>query len=153
MMPETALALVRQARTMRLASIGADGAPNVAAFWYEFDGDRFCFASVENATIRNLRKDPRAAILVDVGDRIEELRGVSVKGIATVHKPKEAPEAVKRAIRRMEERWAEEIRSPAYMAYVNRERRAMVLVEVRPDSIAWFDLGQPYREERHRTKA
>src|SRR2546430_17670205 len=109
MMPEGALAVLRQARTMRLASVGPDGSPNVAAFWYEFDGERFSFASVENATIRNLRKDPRAAILVDVGNQIEDLRGVSVKGMATIHKPKEAPEAAKRAVRRMEGRWAEEV--------------------------------------------
>ena len=127
---EAAREVLGAARTMRLATVGEDGGPNVAAFWFLYDRDRICFATVENATMRNLRRDPRVALVVDVGDGISELRSVAVKGEAAVYAPREAPSELRRAIRSMNERWAEEIRSPVYEAYVRHEKRAPVLVEV-----------------------
>jgi len=136
------------ARTMRLATVGENGAPNVAAFWFVYDRDRVCFATVENATVRNLRRDPRVALVVDVGDGISELRSVTVKGEATPYAPRQAPSELRRAIRSMNERWAEEIRSPVYEAYVRHEKRPGVLVEVTVESASLFDLGLHYRKEQ-----
>lgn len=146
-LPESVLAVLAKAQTMRLATIGPDGAPSLAAFWFHFDGERICFATVENATVRNLRRDPRLAIIVDVGDRIEDLRSVTVKGTAQVFAPREAPPAVRRAIRAINERWAEEIRSPVYEAYVRHEKRAPLLVEIAIGAVTWFDLAQAHRRE------
>jgi hypothetical protein len=48
---------------------------------------------------------------------------------------------------KLEERYKEERQSPAYQAYVRQEIRSSVLVEVAADSVAWFDLGLPYRRQ------
>lgn len=145
---EAAREVLGSARTMRLATVGENGAPHVAAFWFVYDRNRVCFATVENATVRNLRRDPRVALVVDIGDGISELRSVTVKGEAAVYAPREAPSELRRAIRSMNERWAEEIRSLVYEAYVRHEQRPPVLVEVTVQSASLFDLGRAYRKEQ-----
>lgn len=54
-------------RTGKLATVRADGRPHVAAVWFVLDGDDVVFMTGA-ATIkgRNLRRDPRASIYVDV---------------------------------------------------------------------------------------
>jgi nitroimidazol reductase NimA-like FMN-containing flavoprotein (pyridoxamine 5'-phosphate oxidase superfamily) len=146
--PEAISEVLRGARTMRLATVGEDGAPNVAAFWFIFDRDRICFATVENATVRNLRREPRVALVVDGGERIEELRSVTVKGEAAVYRPREAPSELRRSIRAINQRWAEEIMTPTYQAYVQHETRQPVLVEVAVRSVSLFDLGRHHRAEQ-----
>ena len=70
-----------------------------------------------------------------------------MKGTAIAFLPREAPPAVKRAIRAIDEPWADEVRSLAYQAYFRYERRAPVLVEVLSERVSWFDLAEPHRRE------
>ncbi len=135
---------------MRLATVAPGGWPHVAAFWFHFDGTALSFATVENVTVRNLRDNPRATALVDLGEHIDELRGVTIKGEAQLYRPREAPVAVKRAIHAIEMRYPDEIASPAYQAYLRAEKRHAVFVTILPLEVAWYDLGLPYRQEQRR---
>jgi PPOX class probable F420-dependent enzyme len=58
--------VARGVHTGKFSTIGADGAPHITPVWYVFDGEAFLFtAGGGTAKVRNLRRDPRAAICVD----------------------------------------------------------------------------------------
>jgi PPOX class probable F420-dependent enzyme len=54
-------------RTGKLATVRADGSPAVAAIWFVFDGDDLVFTTAAH-TVKGkaLRRDPRAALIVDL---------------------------------------------------------------------------------------
>jgi len=56
-------------RTGKLATTRADGGPHVAPVWFVLDGDDVVFMTGEStAKGRNLRRDPRACLVVDDED-------------------------------------------------------------------------------------
>lgn len=59
--------LVQGTRTGKLATVRADGGPAVAAIWFVIDGDDLVFTTAAN-TVKGkaLRRDPRAALIVDM---------------------------------------------------------------------------------------
>lgn len=59
--------LVQGTRTGKLATVRADGSPAVAAIWFVIDGDDLVFTTAAN-TVKGkaLRRDPRAALIVDM---------------------------------------------------------------------------------------
>ena len=77
--------MVRYARVARLATLLPDGAPHVVPVSPAVDGDTIVFASDDSAKLRNVRRDPRVALVVD--DYVEDwdaLRRVALFGRATV---------------------------------------------------------------------
>ena len=77
--------MVSHARVARLATADPDGMPHVVPVCPVLDGDHVLIASDESAKLRNLRADPRVALVVD--DYLEDwdaLRRVLVRGTATV---------------------------------------------------------------------
>lgn len=59
--------VTRGAHTGEAATVGADGASHITPVRYVFDGADFLFtAGGETAKVRDLRRDPRAAICVEI---------------------------------------------------------------------------------------
>jgi PPOX class probable F420-dependent enzyme len=90
--PERMRALVAAAPVARLATIDPDGQPNVVPFVFALDGDALR-AVVDRKPKRtpalrrleNLRRDPRATVLVDrYDDDWSELWWVRLRGIAHI---------------------------------------------------------------------
>jgi PPOX class probable F420-dependent enzyme len=82
---DEAAVLLRHARVARLATIGEGGWPHVVPVCPVLDGDRLVFASDDSGKLRNLRTDPRVAMVAD--DYVEDwsaLRRVLVWGTARV---------------------------------------------------------------------
>ena len=53
-------------RTGKLATVRADGAPHVAPIWFVLDGDDvLLMTGARTRKGRNLRRDPRASLVVD----------------------------------------------------------------------------------------
>jgi PPOX class probable F420-dependent enzyme len=53
-------------RTAKLATVRGDGGPHVMPVWFVLDGEEVVFmTSATSVKGRNLRRDPRAAIVVD----------------------------------------------------------------------------------------
>lgn len=83
------------AKTAVLTTVGRDGWPHSAAMWFlpEIDGSSarvvmWTYAKSQKA--RNAQRDPRAALLVERGERYDELRGVLVRGhLGVVHDRRE----------------------------------------------------------------
>ena len=60
--------LMEGTRTGALATVRSDGRPHVAAVWFVLDGDDLIFMTgADTLKGRNLRRDPRATMLVDDG--------------------------------------------------------------------------------------
>jgi PPOX class probable F420-dependent enzyme len=66
---ERALAFAAGRRNTLLTTLRADGRPQQSVVFYLLDGDRFTFSLTDNrAKVKNLRRDPRAALFVPSDD-------------------------------------------------------------------------------------
>ena len=75
--------LMHGTRTGKLATVRADGSPHVTPIWFVLDGDDLIFnTGATTVKGRNLRRDPRAAIVVD--DEKPPFSYVRVDGVCQV---------------------------------------------------------------------
>lgn len=80
MTPEEVEAFVAGGRVANFASIGPNGRPHLVPLWYVPRGGglaTWTYASSQKA--KNLRRLPRATVLIEAGDSYEQLRGVSME--------------------------------------------------------------------------
>jgi len=85
MTDEEMQAFLQDERTLQVATIGADGYPHLVAMWYVLLDHQIAFWTyARSQKAVNLRRDPRLTCLVESGQRYEELRGVQIKGQATL---------------------------------------------------------------------
>ena len=70
-------------RTAKLATSGPSGQPHVMPVWFALDGEDVLFTTWgASAKGRNLRRDPRAAIVVD--DEVAPFAFVHIRGHVTL---------------------------------------------------------------------
>jgi len=70
---------------VQVATVGPDGAPHLTTLFYVVEEGRIAFwTNGASQKIVNLRRDPRITCLVEDGDEYFELRGVSIRGRATL---------------------------------------------------------------------
>ncbi|MBQ0830649.1 pyridoxamine 5'-phosphate oxidase family protein [Streptomyces tagetis] len=68
-------------RTCRVATVSADGAPHVSTLWFLWDGTSiWLYSVVRSRRWKDLRRDPRVAIVIDTGEEYHELRGAELSG-------------------------------------------------------------------------
>jgi PPOX class probable F420-dependent enzyme len=68
-------------RTGKLATVRADGAPHVAPIWFVLDGDDvLLMTGARTRKGRNLRRDPRASLVVD--DERPPFAWARIEGVA-----------------------------------------------------------------------
>ncbi|HEU4975340.1 MAG TPA: pyridoxamine 5'-phosphate oxidase family protein [Baekduia sp.] len=139
-MAPTVRRLLETTLTARVATTMPDGAPHAAPFWIAFDGERLYLDTLENQTVRNLRRDARVAVLVDVGEAFAELEGAVVAGRAVVYEEGSEPARVRDGLERIRAAHAEEIASPEFAAYAAAERRPLAFVEIVPERIRYWNL-------------
>jgi PPOX class probable F420-dependent enzyme len=73
------------ARTAALSVIGPDGYPHTTGMWYAvIDGILHFATYAKSQKVRNLERNPKCAVLVEDGDRYENLRGVMIQGDAEI---------------------------------------------------------------------
>jgi PPOX class probable F420-dependent enzyme len=81
MTPEDALAYLASRHNCAFATNGHDGYPHVVAMWYTLKDGMILMTSYARAQkIVNLRRDPRATVLVESGTTYKELSGVMIRG-------------------------------------------------------------------------
>jgi hypothetical protein len=74
--------LLQGARTCRVATLTSSGAPHVSPLWFVWDGDALWLHSlVRSQRWAGVLADPRAAVVVDLGEELSELRGVELRGV------------------------------------------------------------------------
>ena len=76
-------------RTLKLATIGADGLPHIVPVWFVLDGDTLVFTAGEDSVkVRNIARNPGVAALVD--DENPPFAFVQIRG--TVEATRNAPD-------------------------------------------------------------
>lgn len=74
---------LRRPRVAALTTLGPDGWPHPIAMWFvPRDRSLLMWAYTKSQKVVNLRRDPRAGLLVESGSRYGELKGVAVRGNA-----------------------------------------------------------------------
>jgi PPOX class probable F420-dependent enzyme len=76
---EGELEFLRSQRIARLATVGPTGWPHVVPVMYALDGDGGFEFDVDGVKLRNLQRDPRAAMAIDA---MGPKRGVTIQGRA-----------------------------------------------------------------------
>lgn len=79
-------AFLRDGRIAVLVSNGPDGVPDPLPMWYVVDeaGRIVMRTYAKSQKVRNLERDPRAAVLLEDGTRYGELRGVQLTGSVSI---------------------------------------------------------------------
>jgi PPOX class probable F420-dependent enzyme len=85
MTPDEMRTFLDEGRDLQVASVNADGTPHLVTMWYLRDGEDLLFWTyAKSQKVVNVRRDPRATVLVATGEKYEELKGVSITGAVTV---------------------------------------------------------------------
>lgn len=79
-------AYMATALTIILVTVGHDGYPHAVPMWFlvEDDGTIYMTTYGRSQKIVNVRRNPRVALLVESGERYDELKGVLLRGDAEV---------------------------------------------------------------------
>ena len=99
MTPGEVAELLNSPLTAVLSTLGADGSPHSAGMWFAADDAAvrmWTYAKSQKAV--NLRRDPRAAVLVEEGVAYDELRGVLVRGRVELVVDEDAIAAIGRSL-------------------------------------------------------
>lgn len=78
-LPDDVLSLLRQPGTCYIATIMADGSPQLTQTWVDTDGEYVVINTVEGfLKLRNIARDPRVAVAIDDPEnrfRYKQIRG------------------------------------------------------------------------------
>ncbi len=76
-------AFLSTSRVARVASLRADGSPDVTPLWFAWvDGSLWLSSLLRSQRWTNLARDPRVSVVIDDGDTYETLRGIELSGRA-----------------------------------------------------------------------
>lgn len=79
--PQEQTEFLRRGHTIYLASNGEDGYPHLIAMWYALEGDTILMTTFRKSQkVKNLRRDPRCALLLEEGATYDKLKGVFLRG-------------------------------------------------------------------------
>jgi PPOX class probable F420-dependent enzyme len=145
--PDEQRRLIESERVVAVASFGPRGWPHVMPLWYvPRDGELWIYTYAKSQKVRNLERDPRATLLLEIGHEYGELRGVEIEAEAEIHRDHET---VFELAKELTVRYAEGISSVEGDAAAALEAQAKKRVAVRfhPVRVASWDhrkLGGTY---------
>jgi len=85
MMPAEAWEWLEKGQNLSLATIDGEGYPHLVAMSYGIDDGDIVMTSFGKAQkVVNLRRNPRAAVMVESGEAYHTLKGVMVRGCAEI---------------------------------------------------------------------
>ena len=136
---------LEESHTIILSTLDRQGYPHSVAMWYVVDPDgtvlMTTFAKSQKAL--NLRRDPRCSLLVESGRKYKDLKGLLVRGRATLEAD---TERVLDLLERVHEKYN---RGPAagLRDAMRHQASKRVLIRVRPERVSSWDhrkLGGAY---------
>jgi len=143
MAPEEAAAMLETAHGLSLATIGRDGYPHLVAMSYGLDNGDIVMTSYGKAQKAvNLRRNPRAAIMVESGKAYNTLKGVMVRGRAEIIGDTDAVIAAMRLIGARAARAAGSPQAPVSIEISEGYRRQAakrVVIRIHPEKWASWD--------------
>jgi PPOX class probable F420-dependent enzyme len=85
MTEEEQAAFLREGHTLQVASIGPRGYPHQVAMWYALvDGKVHFTTYAKSQKVLNLRRNPKISVMIESGEKYNELRGLVIEGDAEV---------------------------------------------------------------------
>ena len=138
--PEEQRQFLDESHTVILSTIDRRGYPHSVAMWYVVDPDgtvlMTTFAKSQKAV--NLRRDPRCSLLVESGRKYEDLKGLLIRGRATLEP---GTERVLDLLERVHEKYN---RGPAagLRDAMRHQAAKRVLIRVRPERVSSWDHGK-----------
>jgi PPOX class probable F420-dependent enzyme len=119
-----------------LATIDADGAPHAVPMWFAWDGGSVLIpTSGRTRKIRNLRRSPRATLMVEQCRGGLDIRGAMLTGSAAITEGTEA-RRLNRSIH-LKYVTAEGLDLPEVRGYLDTDD---VTIRLRPDRVVTWDL-------------
>ena len=93
--PEEQAAFFREQRKAALATLDRDGFPHVVAMnYFAKDGAFYMTSYAKAQKVVNIRRNPKAALMIEAGDAYAELRGVMVRRHCEIIEGTEAVRAI-----------------------------------------------------------
>ena len=78
-------AFIDAQKSLQVGTLERDGSIHLSTLWFAVVDERIVFETyTKSQKIRNLQRDPRITVLLEDGEVYEELRGVMIKGTATL---------------------------------------------------------------------
>ena len=78
--------LIEAERIVVVSTIGPRGWPHSMPLWYvPRDGEIWIYTYAKSQKVRNLKRDPRATLLIETGHEYGELRGVEIEAEGEIH--------------------------------------------------------------------
>jgi PPOX class probable F420-dependent enzyme len=136
---------LRHTKTLILSTIDHRGYPHSVPMWYEMDGATFFMTTyAKSQKAMNIRRDPRVALLAEAGETYETLKGVLIRGRATLISDVEMCVGV---LLRVHEKMAGAALPPGADEALRLQARKRVIVKVTPEHVSSWDhskLGGAY---------
>jgi PPOX class probable F420-dependent enzyme len=130
---------LEQGRTLSVATINPDGAPHLVAMWYALtDGKISMWMYAKSQKALNLRRDPRITCMMESGATYGELRGVQIRGRATLVDDVARVQAIGEAIYRRNAS-ADGALTPQQLQIIAAQAPKRIGVVVEPIAIASWD--------------
>lgn len=138
--PEEVDAFLRGRRTMNIATHNHDGSIHLVAMWYGFYRGNPAFETfAKSQKVQNLRRDPRITVLLEEGDRYEELRGVELVGTAVIH---DDPDVLREVARDVVRRYWNAANDEELDVMTEGLMRKRVAVEIVAERVVSWDHGK-----------
>lgn len=138
---EIAAFLAGQSRVI-LVTNGADGFPHPMPMNYGIDdaGRLLCLSFAKSQKVRNLERDPRAALLVETGDAYAALRAVMIHARVEIIAPGPAFDAARACFAGKAQTTAGS--SPERQAAIDASMAKRVMLRFTPERVISWDHGK-----------
>ena len=144
--PDERRRYLEESHTIILTSLDARGYPHSVAMWYAVEPDgavvMTTFAKSQKAV--NLARDPRCALLIESGRTYEELKGLLIRGRATLE---QGEEKVLDVLETVHAKYGMPGSVDGMRDAMRGQARKRVVIRVRPERISSWDhrkLGGAY---------
>ena len=78
-------AFIGEQQGLQVATLERDGSVHLSTLWFAVVDDQIVFETyTKSQKVKNLERDGRITVLLEDGNRYEDLRGVMIKGTARV---------------------------------------------------------------------
>jgi len=139
--PEEQRRYLEGSHTIILTSIDRRGYPHSVAMWYAVEGDgtvvMTTFAKSQKAL--NLERDPRCALLVESGRTYEALKGLLIRGRATLVQDEEQ---ILDVLEKVHQKYGTPGPGGSLREAMRAQARKRVVIRVRPERVSSWDHGK-----------
>ena|SRR5690348_2015572 len=139
--PEEQRQYLAESHTIILTSIDGHGYPHPVAMWYavEPDGAVVMTTFAKSQKAMNLRRDPRCALLVESGRTYPELKGLLIRGRASLD---DDTEHVLDVLALVHAKYGMPGSGAALRDAMRGQARKRVVVRIRPERVSSWDHGK-----------